>query len=572
MEKMDFIEKLETLITTEDLSSVNRDVTDLRNKLEDFILEEERKIQVDELTAEEEGKSIDTEDRKLELSQLKDQFYVIYDKFRTEYKAQREQEKAVAERNLNEKIELIKRLKEVVQNEENIGAAFGALKEIQEKWKAIGAIPRAKRNLIETEYSQLLDDFFYNIKIYKELKEHDFHRNHQLKLEVITKLKELNKIDSIKQVENDLKELQNDWNDIGPVPNEEWEALKEAYWTEVRSIYNKINRFYDDRREQMKTNIEDKKKVLASMQELNVGLEELNNVKAWDKRSKKVLNLQDEWKKIGFGPKKENESIWKEFRKECDTFFNAKSEFFKDVHKAYDTIAEKKKELIETAKSLKDSTDWGNTAKQLKQLQQKWKQLGHAGIKHEQKLWKEFRKACDNFFKARENHFGEQEKAFEINLKQKEELINAIEKFKTPDDKNAALDALKKITADFNAIGHVPRKDKDRVFKAFEKAINAQYANLDMDGKEKDKMLFEAKVETMKSSPNASALMRNMKFDIRKEIDKHHREITQLENNLGFFSNSKGAESLKKDVEKKVEAARNKIDQLKAQLKMIPNE
>ena len=154
MEKIDFIASIETLTSKEDLTSVYRDVSNLRSKLEDFILEEERKIQVDELTAEENGESINTDERKAELTELKEKFYQIYDNFRTTYKKQREEERAVEDKNLGEKITLIKRFKEVVQNEENIGAAFGALKEIQEKWKAVGPIPRAKQNEVETEYSR----------------------------------------------------------------------------------------------------------------------------------------------------------------------------------------------------------------------------------------------------------------------------------------------------------------------------------------------------------------------------------------------------------------------------------
>lgn len=570
MENPDFIAKLNELTSGEDLMAVNRDVNDLKSKLEDYILEEERKIQVEELTAEEKGEAIDKSEAKDELIQLKEQFIELFDSYKTQYKKLRDEQKAVEEKNLGDKVALIKKLKEIVQNEENIGAAFAGLKDIQEKWKAIGDIPRSKRNEIETEYSHLLDDFFYNINIYKELKEHDFHRNHQLKLDVIEKLKALNKLETIKKVENGLKELQDKWNDIGPVPNEEWEKIKEAYWTEVRSIYNKVNRFYDDRREQMKANLDAKRERLEHIQKLVGEIETYDSVKLWDKATKKVLKLQAEWKEIGFGPKKDNEKIWKQFRKACDTFFEAKSHFFKDVHKEFDAIAEKKKALIDKANDLKQSTDWGNTAKQLKQLQQQWKKLGHAGIKHEQRLWKQFREACDHFFSSREKHFWEQDKQFEVNLKEKEALIAAIDAYKPVDDKEKAIADIREFAKQFAAIGHVPIKEKNRIFKAFEEAMDKQYKGLDMKGDEKEKILFEAKLDTLKASPNADGAMRNLRNDIRKQIDHLNREIVQLENNLGFFANSKGADSLKKEVEKKVDGVKEKIGQLRNQLKMIP--
>ena len=572
MESLNFIEKLQEFASNEDLLAVSRDVNELRTKFDDYLLEEERKIQVEELEAEEAGTVVNLDDKKAALLQLKDDFYNAYQVYKEAKKKVVDERNAIETKNLGEKTSLIKRLRETVTTEENIGAAFAVLKEIQEKWKEIGDIPRNKRNEVETEYAHLLDDFFYNIKIYKELKEHDFHRNHQLKLALIGELKKLNELESIKETEAQLKKLQNDWNDIGPVPNEEWEAVKEAYWTEVRSIYNKINRFYDDQRVQLQANLDKKKELLEETRAHVANTEGRDNVKAWDKDTKKIIEIQAQWKAIGFGPRKENDAIWKEFRGVCDEFFAAKKEFFGSVHEKYDAIAEKKKALIAKANELKTSTDWKNTANQLKNLQQQWKKLGHSGVKHEQKLWKEFRGACDAFFNARTEHFGAQDKEYEGNLEKKQELLKTIDAYKPGDDKSQTLADLKKFSTDFNAIGRVPMKQKDSIYKAFKDAMDKLYGALKMEGVEKEKILFQAKIETLQASPNASRLLKDVKFDIRKEIDKHNKEITQLENNLGFFANSKGADSLKKDVEKKVNRAKDKIEELKAKLKMVPNE
>ncbi len=572
MESLNFTDQLKAFAGNEDLLAVSRDVNDLRSKFDDYVLEEERKMQVKELEAEEAGETVNLDDRKAELLKEKDAFYEVYQFFKEAKKNALEERNAVETKNLGEKTALIKQLREIVTSEENIGAAFGGLKEIQDKWKEIGDIPRNKRSEVETEYAHLLDDFFYNIKIYKELKEHDFHRNHQLKLALIGELKTLNSLDSIKETETQLRKLQNDWNDIGPVPNEEWEALKEAYWTEVRSVYNKVNRFYDDQRAQQQVNLEQKQALLEETRALVSEKDGLDSVKAWDAKTKKILDVQARWKTIGFGPRKENEAIWKDFRAVCDEFFTAKKEFFGTVHQQYDAIAEKKKGLIAKANELKDSNDWKNTANKLKQLQQQWKQLGHSGVKHEQKLWKEFRGACDAFFNARSNHFAAQDQEFEDNLKQKEELLKTISAYKPEGDKSQTLADLKQFSNDFNAIGRVPLKQKDAIYKAFKDAMDKLYGDLKMEGAEKEKVLFQAKIETAQASPNASRMLSNLKFEIRKEIDKQVKEIAQLENNLGFFANSKGAESLKKDVEKKVNKAKDKITELKAKLKMIPNE
>jgi len=437
MEDLNFLKELNTLTANEDVLSVSRDVNELRSKLEDYILEQERKIQVAQIAAEDNNESVDVsvETKQEEIVQLKEQFYEVYNAYKDKRKTVVEDKKASEAKNLAEKNALIKRLKEVISTEENIGSAFSALNEIQDKWKEVGDIPRDKRNDIQGEYSRLLEDFFYNINIYKELKNHDFHRNFQLKTALIAELKKINQLDSIREAENQLKKLQNDWEDIGPVPNEEWENIKEAYWTEVRSVYNKINRFYDDRRAEQQGNLAAKAELVEATKALIAEKDKNDSSKAWEDMSKEILEIQAKWKTIGFGPKKENEQIWKEFRTVCDEFFAAKKEFFASIHEEYDGLAKKKKVLIEKALELKDSTEWQDTANKLKQLQQQWKQIGHAGIKHEQKLWKEFRSACDAFFNNRQAHFDAKDAQFEGNLKLKEELIAEIIAYKVAADK-----------------------------------------------------------------------------------------------------------------------------------------
>ncbi len=574
MENVNFIEELNTLTANEDLLSVSRDINELRSKLEDFVLEEERKIQVAQLVAEEKSEPVDASvaEKQEEINQLKETFYELYTAYKEKKKVLVAERNANEAKNLAEKTALIKRLREVVSTEENIGAAFSALNEIQDKWKEIGDISRDKRNDIQSEYSRLLEDFFYNIKIYKELKDHDFHRNFQLKSAIIAELKKVNLLKSIKEAETQLKQLQNDWEDIGPVPNEEWEKLKEAYWTEVRSIYNKINRYYDDRRAEQQNNIKAKQALVEETRALIADLAANDSVKAWEDMTKKVIETQNNWKKIGFGPRKENEIVWKEFRAVCDEFFAAKKVFFGSIQEEYNELATQKKTLIDKANALKDSTDWKGTADQLKRLQQQWKKIGHAGVKHEQKLWKEFRGACDAFFTSRQAHFDQKDAQFVDNLVKKQELIKAIESYKVGTDKKAALNDLKAFATDFNAIGMVPMKDKDAVFKAFKSALDAHYGALKMEGAEKDQIMFEAKIDQLKASPNAGRELQELKFNLRKDIDKYQKEIIQLENNLGFFANSKGADSLKKEVEKKVDFAKDKIVEIKTKLKMIPNE
>lgn len=568
MENTAFIERLKELTSSEDVLAVSQEVKELRGKFGDYVLEEERKAQVAELEAKERGEEIPESNNDFG----KEAFYEVYDAYKIKRKAILEEQKATEERNLQAKKGLISKLREVVQKEENIGAAFSSFKDVQEEWKTIGDIPRAKRNDIQTEYSKLIEDFFYNIKIYKELKDHDFNRNLQLKLELIENLKKLFAVKSIKEVETQLKSLQNDWEDIGPVPNEKWDEVKDAYWTEVRSLYDRVNRFYDDRRSEQLENLKKKQEIIDSLKAEVENLEALESVQGWDEKTSLVLEAQKTWKTIGFGPKKENDQIWKEFRAICDTFFNAKKEFFKEANAAFDGVAEQKKNLISQAEKLSTSTDWKETANKIIRLQKEWKNLGHAGRRNEQKLWKEFRAACDKFFEARTAHFAAKDQEFEDNLKAKETLLTEIEAYTPAEDKKAAIADLKEFAQKFNALGMVPMKVKDAVYGRFKKAMDTHYGSLKMEGNEKENVMFQAKLDTILSAPNADRQLYALKTDIRKEIDREKKEINLLENNLGFFANSKGADSLKKDVEKKINRSKDKIEALKRKLKSIPNE
>lgn len=567
MEVNTFIERLNALVEQEDIIAVGRDVNELRTAFEDYLLEETRKFQVAQLTAEDNG---ETFDESLDLAPLKESFYAIYNAFREKRRALIDEIKATEAENLRQKRQLIQDLKKVVENEENIGAAFSSQKEINEKWKNIGPIPRDKRQEVQQEYSRLLEDFFYNISIYKEIKAYDYKKNQSLKEEVIQKLQELLKEENIKTVEAQVKALQDNWDDIGPTEQEAWENLKTAYWDTVKAIYDKIRSHYDALREQQKENILLKNQLIEKVSA--VFAKDRDSAKAWNEDTKEIIAIQEEWKTIGFGPKKENELVWKEFRGICDAFFEAKSVFFEGVHEVYDKVAEQKQALIEKAEQLKDNTDWKNATAAIIQLQKEWKKLGSAGQRNENRLWKAFRSPIDAFFAAKEAHYKALDAANEENLKKKEELIEEIEKFELPSEKTAVIAQLKQFAQSFAEIGHVPIKQKDSIYQRFKKALDAHYQALKLEGQEKENVMFQAKLETLKSSPNASALLEKEKQFIRKKIDEVKQAIIQYENNLGFFSQSKGANALKDEVTKKIAREKEYLVELKQKLKAIPNE
>jgi len=563
------IAQIQNLLAQEDLVQLGREAGQIKQLFEDQLIELERIEQVKRLEAQDKSEHYD----EVDYTPFKEEFFALYQEFNAKRKAQQQLQQTLEQQNLKLKKDLIIRLKEVIDNEEKIGTAFQSYKDIHETWKKIGAIPREQRESIQKEYSRLLEIFFYNIKIYKELKENDYRRNKQLKEDLIFKLKQLRVAQvTLRDLEAQLHALQDEWEEIGPVLNEDWETMKVAYWDAVRSIYDKINEHYEAQRQVLKANIDAKKKLITALQERLTELATWNNFKDWETQTAFILDLQAQWKTIGAGGRKENEAVYAEFRALCDTFFNAKKAFNKEKDAASSEIANQKKALIEKALAISTSQDWKNTADVLKKLQRQWQELGSAGQRFENKLWKEFRAACNVFFDARQAHFGQQDAENENNLAAKRALIDELEKLSLPTDKQEALAKLRALQQQFNEIGPVGIKERQNTYEAFKKHMDAHYQALKLEGQEKERVLFQAKLEGHLSSPDKLKLLQAERNDIRKQIDALQKEMLTLENNLGFFARSKGADQLRSDVQKKIDAAQEKIKGLRAKLKLIPNE
>ena len=565
MEKLAFIEALQTLTNQENPLAVSREVSELRSKFDDVLLEEQRKFQVAQLEARERGETVED----AEPDEVREQFYVIYTEYKERRNAAVQDKKDTEGRHLREKLALIERLRKVIQTEENIGAALTHYKEIHDAWKLVGDIPREKRQEIQSEYSRLLEEFFYHLKIYRELREHDLHRNHQLKLEVVQKIKQLEQVEQIKDVENSLKALQHEWDETGPVNNDDWENLKTAYWDAVRVIYTRIQAFYEERRVELAENLDKKKALVEQAKTLIAEAGELASAKDWESVTTQLLAIQESWKAIGFGPRKDNEDIWKEFRATCDGFFTAKKTFFDQIRSQFDGLATKKQELIDKVKSLNASTDWKSTTELILKIQKQWKEIGNAGQRNEQKLWKEFRAACDAFFSAKQQHFAKQDEELTGNLEAKLAIIERLKSTQMPEDKKAALTLLKEFSTEFAAIGFVPMKQKDTVYNAYRDALNAHYQQLKLEGAEQESVLFQARLDTLKASPNADKILAKERADLFDKMHKLKADILQYENNLGFFAKSKGADALRKEVDVKINSAKQKIEEIKLKIKQL---
>jgi hypothetical protein len=567
LEKNTFLEELNAYAATEDILSVEREVKELKNKFSDFILEEERQHQIAQLKAQEVGK-----DSEKYYDAKNDTFFELYTQIRERQKEQRRIIKTNELEYLKQKQILLDKLKNVIENEENIGEAYNALHEINDKWKTIGEIPREKRQEIQQEYSRLRELFSYNIKIYKELKEHDLHRNKQLKEKLIEKLSLLIRETgekSLKEIETGLKTLQEEWEDIGPTLQADWDKLKEDYWTRVKNIYDIIRNAHEAKKEELVSNIENKKALIEKAKELLNNTADFQKHSAWQKSTEQLISLQEEWKKIGFGTKKENEQVWAEFRAICDQFFEQKKVFYDEKKGDYDAVKLAKEAIILDIEPWLNSTDWKTATEKIISFQNKWKNAGSAGPKHDQKLWTTFRQKCDQFFNAKKAFFESREQENNENTHLKEAIIAKIESYAPKADKKESLADLKALIGEYNSVGNVPNKEKERVHQSFKTAIHKQYEALDVKDADKDKIFFQLKLDTLQADPQAEKLLEQERKNLRHEMSKIKSEIMQLENNLGFFGRSKGADALKKEVENKVLKLQENLKKLEIKLKML---
>lgn len=563
--KAELIQQLEALAKQESVLDLEDEFNQLTDEFDRIHGEEERAWELEKLDRIEAGEKPES----LEKPNFEgiEEYRAIVNLFREKKNAEIRQIRDNEKKNLEQKKTLIAALKDLIQNEENIGRAINRFKDIKESWNEVGPIPRDKRQDIQKEYSGLVDTFQYNINIYKEIKDHDLKRNLDLKNEVITELKALLDITSIRDVENGLNTLQDKWNSIGGTNQEDWEKVKEEYWEVVNAIYDKIKGFYEERKVKQAENIEKKKALIEKAK--SITSEEKDSHKAWKKTTDLILEIQEEWKTIGYGPKEENDAVWEEFRGICNAFFDEKQAFYNARKEEFNGIKEQKEALIEKVKELAQSTDWNITTKKIIAVQKEWKKLGNAGPKHENKLWKLFREPIDAFFAAKEAGFKEKEAEFAGNLSAKQELIEALKSYKPKADKKETIADLKKFAEDFKAIGNVPFKQKDEIYNAYKEALNAQYEAIDLDKKEKDKIMFQAKLDTLKGSNKSDDLLEKEERFIRKKISNLNNDLLQYENNMSFFANADANNPLLKNVTQNIENTKKEIEQLKGQLKLI---
>ena len=493
--------------------------------------------------------------------QLKEQFKE-YRRRRDAFIANLEAEK---EANLKVKQAIIEELKELVNSDETLNHTFNKFRELQQRWKDTGIVPQQHvKDLWET-YNLHVENFYSFIKINKELRDLDLKKNYEQKLALCEAAEALVLEPSIVEAFHKLQKLHDEWRETGPVANE----FKETLWERFKEASSRINKqhqaFFENIKAEQTKNLELKAGLCEQTEELAQQL--YTTRKEWNRASDRLLEIQKVWKTIGFAPKKDNTRIYERFRTACDRFFEAKRRFYADVKTEMEHNLQLKNELCEAAEALQMSEEWKKTTDELIALQARWKEIGAVSRRYSDQVWKRFRAACDKFFERKAAHFSDVDGQYEQNLVRKQALLDEMA---AADVKEGGFEMIKEFQRRWSEIGFVPIKRKDEIQKRYKECVDTLFSVL--RGSERDRSMsrFREKVSAFKASGDRR--IRTERDRLYNRVKQLESDIALLENNIGFFAHSKGAEALIADVREKIERAKREMADTIEKVKLIDRE
>ena len=559
--RSELLQRIQDLLQNEDLEAIRKDV---RNAIQSF-----RALTQDEIRSQKEA--WEKEEHELDETfvykptEEEEKFEELAKEFKTRENAWKAKIAEEQRANLVIKQGLIQELRNIIQEEENIGKAFDSFNKVREKWGAIGDVPGNNYKEVHDEYYRLRDEFFYNINIYKQLQDNDLQVNHKKKVELIEKASKLSEVAAIKQRENAARDLQKQWFDVGPSPRETYKEMSDNFFSLTRPVFDEAKAHYEKVREGFEDNKKQKDAVINELRELLASDFESNH-KTWQKLTSKVIELQKKWKAIGFAGKEHNEDLWKQFRELADVFFEKKQIYYDKMKEEGKGSKKAKMALIEKAEALKDSADWRETTQVMLQLQKDWKRAGSCPPSDEHRLWRKFHKAQDHFFNAKKSQFAERNKTEKANLAIKRGILKKVEEFRLTKNRADDLNKLKGFSEEWRAVGFVPRKNMDELVNKFSKAMDTHYDALSADRSERSVANYSDRVERL--AQGGEREIRREQSMLRDKINRLNSKISSTEENMSRFT-GKGAQSIIDQAEKTIKDYQREIEEIKAKLKLL---
>ena len=468
----------------------------------------------------------------------------------------------IKEENLKLKLSIIDELKELVNSDETLNNSFAKFRELQQRWKDTGPVPQTKvKDLWET-YNLHVENFYNFIKINKELRDLDLKKNYEQKMQLCEQAEALLLEPSIVDAFHKLQKLHDEWRETGPVANEH----KESLWERFKAASSRINKqhqeYFDSIKQEQLKNLELKSELCAKTEAL--AEQPYTTRKEWNKASERLIEIQKVWRTIGFAPKKDNTRIYERFRTACDRFFETKRNFYAGVKSEMEHNLALKQEICEAAEALQSSEDWKHATEQIIALQAKWKEVGAVSRRYSDQVWKRFRAACDNFFERKSQHFAGIEGEHEANLRKKLALIDEMA---AADIATGGYDMIKEFQRRWSEIGYVPIKQKDAVQKKYKAAVDQLFGVL--RGSERDRSMnrFKERLQGMKGAGDKR--LKSERERLYNKVRQMEQDIALLENNIGFFSKSKNAESMIADIREKIAKSKRELQDTIEKIRLI---
>lgn len=472
--------------------------------------------------------------------------------------------------NLRKKEEIIEKIKAMTTSPEEANKSYQDFKALQQEWKEIKNIPADKANEVWKNYQLYVEQFYDMLKLNSEAREYDFKKNLEAKTQLCEAAEKLNEEEDVISAFHQLQDLHQQYREIGPVAKELREQIWERFKAASTVINKKHQQHFEDLRAKEEENLAKKTSLCEKVEAANQG--EYKTAKDWEKVTQEIIEIQKEWRTIGFAPQKMNVKIFERFRIANDKFFNKKAEFFKGLKDTYSANLEKKQQLVNKAKELADNTDWKKTGDKFIALQKEWKKVGTVPHKQGELLWKEFLDTCNKFFEARNKQNAGSRSEEHANLDKKRNIIAQLKELVIAEiSDNDFQKKLKNLAKQYSAIGHVPFKEKDKVYKEYHEAIDAAYKKLHATNAKRHFDNFKNNLKNVaKEGGNA---LGNERGKLLRRYDQLRIEITTYENNLGFFNTaSKKGNSLVEEMNRKIEKLKADLEMVKQKIKAIDAE
>ena len=468
--------------------------------------------------------------------------------------------------NLAKKQALLEDLKQMIASDESLKKTYDEFRALQDRWKEIGQVPATENANLWNTYHFLVEQFFDKVRIGRELRDLDMKKNLDLKVDLCEKAEELLNEKSLTKAFQELQKLHEQWKEVGPVPQEK----KDEIWERFKAATDKINQIRREHfakiAEEQNGNFQTKTALCEKAEEIVNG--EYGSINAWQKKSTELTELFQVWKTVGPAAKKENEEVWARFKAAMDSFFAKKKEYFSTLKDQQTENLERKTQICIEAEGLMESTEWKKASEQLKKLQEEWKTIGPVPKRHADKIWKRFRAACDAFFNRKSEHFSGLRGEEDANLEAKKALLEEVKAFELGTSRNENMEALKGFQRRWLEIGHVPMKVKDAINKEFRGLIDGFFDTMRKNQDEASTNEYREMMAGLKDDPEGHDKVRRERTNLQNRIQKLRDEIAVLENNIGFFSNSKNSELMRAEYEKKINKAKSDLKVLEAKLKI----